>query len=234
MEGCTNPLRDGVLCNVAVVGQLEPMVQQQLVRQLLVGYATGERRALGIHTHSNRRGLPLHLVELLERAGAGNLLELGAEPRGLRVELDVQPRVSRLVWRELRLRLVKRDECMLEARCQLGGVGNPPFVEAANVYEQPRDEAVRQLVVHAAERASLHDGTCDAFQIGDERHSHIEERLLQRTHRLEDVRRPMRNHVGRQEHPHVDRVGSGGAGGWHAVAKQGQTVHALKEVLGVG
>ena len=241
MKRLTDAVVDGVLGAAATrLIELKGRVEEKLMRQLFVGQATRKRRVRtrrGARRRDQSNTRRTVAVELDEGSGTRDLLQLGPKALDLGTEFQAELGVCWFVRRKVLLRLVKRDECVLDARRELDDVGTAPVVEATKVSEQPPDEAGRQLMGHAAEGARLHDDHSDALQAGDERDRRIVERLLSLAHGLEDVRRTKGDHVRRQEHPHVDGVGVGsaiGSGGRRAVAHHSEAVHALEEVLGGG
>jgi len=229
----------------AVLVQLEPRIQKQLVRQLLVGHAprqSGVRAtaalapAVAVATGRRRAGAgerarqPV-VVELPERVHAGDLLQLGAEALDLRAELDLELGVLRLVGREVLLGLVQRDERVLDAAGELGLVGDLPRLEPLEVLEQQRREVLAHLRRHRAERLLLPEHRAHLLELGQQRRRRVQQRVLQRAHRLEHMRRTVRDHVSRQEHPHVDVLRSESARR-RAVAERRQQVDALQARLG--
>jgi hypothetical protein len=226
----------------AVLLQLELRIQEQLVRQLLVGHAPRQsphpatalvpaaaaRR--GRAGASQRARQPL-VIELLESVRTGDLLQLAPQPLDLRAELDLELGVLGLVRRQVLLRLVQRDERVLDAAGELRLVGDLPRLEPLEVIEQHRREVVAQLRRHLAERLLLPDHIAHLLELGQQRRRRVQQRVLQRAHVLEHMRRPVRDHVPSQEHPHVDVLRSERAR-WGAVAERRQQVDALQARLG--
>ena len=124
MEGLADAMVDRVL-NAAstLVVELEVRVKQELVRQLLIGHATGKRR---VHTsrcccrREKSTARKTGFVEFGKSAGTCDLLQLGPEALDLGSELDLERGVIRLVGRQMLLGLIERYKGVLDAAGQLG------------------------------------------------------------------------------------------------------------------
>jgi hypothetical protein len=217
-----------------IAAELERMVQEELVRQVLVGHASleggGGGRPGEVVEAREGDGAALR-VEALEGLGAADLAQLEPQPRDLGGELRAEAGVGRLVGGEVRLGLVERDERVPDAARQPRLVGDLPRAEAAEVVEQQRREALGERAVHGLEGARRDDGARDGLEVGDQRDRHLEEALRERRHGLEDVRRPEGDHVAGEEHPRVDRL-RGDLCGRGAVQEGAHQVDALQEAPG--
>ena len=121
---------------------------------------------------------------------------------------DREPGVRRLIGREVLTRVVEGEERVADAADQLGLVGNLPRVEAAQVVHEQRHEALGERVVDGLDRSGRNDCASDALKRLDQRARHLQERLLQLAHGLEDMGRPAGYHVRSEKHAHVDGSGA--------------------------
>ena len=236
VERLADSVEHGV-ADVAAAGLVEPElgVEEELVRQLLVGHSPGERRVPSTGGRccvdagvGEGPGEPVR-VELVQRLLAGDLLELAAEPVDLRAELDLELAVGGLVGWKVPLRLVERDERVPDAAGELRLVGDLPRLEPPQVLEQRRRELLgqrRRDHLEVPERR-LHERVAHGVELVQHRHRALEQRLLHRAHGLEHVRRTVGDHVGGQKHPHVDVLRRKGLGG-RSVAERRQEVHPLE------
>ena len=211
------------------------------MRQLLVGHAPGKcrvrpaaavvvRRSAAI-VRADCAAQPL-LVKGLERVFARDLLELGAQAADLGLELLLELGVLGLVGREVLLRLVQRDERVPDAAGELGLVGHLPRLERLEELKQQRLEVLRQGGRNVVEGVGVgREGVADLLELRDERQRRVGQLLLERAHRLEDVRRAVRDHESRQKDAHVD-VLRGERRRRRAVAMRAKAVDALKARLG--
>lgn len=102
--------------------ELELGVEKELVRQLLIGQTTGERRVRTDPTRhrSHRPTRSAVLVEISESLDTCNLLQLGPQTLDLAPELNLELGVLGFVGWKVLLRLVECDEGVLDAAVELG------------------------------------------------------------------------------------------------------------------
>ena len=228
MERLADALEDRVLHAAAArVVQLEGGVQQQLVRQLLATHAPRKRPdPASAPAVASPAVAASAVAELLldprEGLRASNLQQLGAQPLNLRVELHLERGVLGLVVRQECQRQVQRFEGVLDAADELRLVGHLrargslladqwgwawaylPCLEGPQVCKEQRLEGLGHLLGDLAEGLVSLQGLADLLKGGKQRGGSLEERQLQRAHRLEDVRGAEGDHVAGEEHPHVD------------------------------
>ena len=219
-----------VLRVVAVVVELKFRVDQELVRQLLVGHSR-KRRAKVRGVLTRRLNNPA-IVELAQLRLSGNLRKLRAQPPNLRAKFHVELRLRVLVGWKVALRLVQRHQSVLDARHELDLVGDLPRPEVTQELKQQRRKFLGERIGYVPKRRTTRGKLAhDRLKRHNHRRRRVEQSLLERTHRLEDVRRKIRNHVGSEEHPNVD-VFRRNRHGRRSMPESAEKVDALQAGLG--
>ena len=109
-------------------------------------------------------------------------------------------------------------------------VGHFPRLEALEVLKQHLRKPSSEFGRNSLKRPHVQNALCDALEVADGRNRRLVERLLKLTHGLENVRRSICDHEGRQENAHIDVLGSESRPR-RAVAKGGEHVNAVKAVF---
>jgi hypothetical protein len=191
-----------------MIVELEVLVQNHLVRQLLVAQPARAQPANAPDPQERRRPRPLSPasgVILLQLGAPCNLLHLAPEARNLGAKLDVDTAVGGLVLGKLHLRLLEGHERVPDAPGQLRLVGDLPPLEIPEVLEHHRRDGGGGGLWDLAERTLLDKELGDALHQLHQHRSALEERDRQLVHLLEDVVLLVRDHVPRVEDPRVDQ-----------------------------
>jgi hypothetical protein len=217
---------------VPVVIQGEGGIQQQLVRQLVVGIPGGIVSAGGdastLQAQHPLTSLPALLIKPIQRGASGDLDQLAPQACDLRLELPDEIGPGRLLHLRDVERVLQRHQGALDANLELLLVRPLPGVEGGQVRGQHREEVRRQHDLDTGEPTRLDYAPRDALKHLRQTNRGVHQRALHRPERLEHMRGAVGDHVQREEHPHVDRVVSCG----HvAVAEDRKQVDPMEEAL---